>query len=254
MTRLRVLSFNIQRGLAAASGATDERALAAAFAGVSADVVALQEVDRDQPRSRHLDQARVIADALGLEHLRFAAVLGGDVRLGKHATTRLGDHPGPGYGLAILSRYPITAWFARPLPRVRVPLPGWKGSAPFAWRDEPRGALAAVLAVPGGPVGFCSTHLSQAGPMAALQLPRLLRSVDTLPGTRIVCGDLNLNHATVARLAPRYGTARADTFPADHPRRQIDHALVRGARIVSASAARLPVSDHRALQVTIDLD
>ncbi|TDE88309.1 endonuclease [Occultella glacieicola] len=253
MTPLRILSFNIQRGLSVAGRPTGETTLAAAFDGVSADVVALQEVDRDQPRSGHLDQARVIATALGLEHVRYAAVLGGDVRLGKRASGSLGARTGPGYGLAILSRYPITAWFARRLPRVPVALPGWKSGRPIAWHDEPRGAMAAVLATPAGPVGLCNTHLSQAGPMAALQLTRVLRSVDSLPGAHLVCGDLNLNHGTVARVAPDYLAARADTFPADRPRRQIDHTLVRGARIVTAAATRPPISDHRALEVTVDL-
>jgi endonuclease/exonuclease/phosphatase family metal-dependent hydrolase len=50
--------------------------------------------------------------------------------------------------------------------------------------------------------------------------------------------------------------ATAATFPTDRPQRQLDHILLRGAspRVMRVRAARLPVSDHRALVVDLDFD
>ncbi|MBK5250619.1 MAG: endonuclease/exonuclease/phosphatase family protein [Actinomycetales bacterium] len=254
MTAVRVLSFNIQRGRSATGQNTTEAELAAAFDGLESDVVALQEVDRGQPRSGGIDQARVVAEALGLPHVRFAATLEGDVRRAKTSPARWGGHPGPAYGLAIASRYPITAWFVRPVPRVPFRLPALSGRRLVMRDDEPRGVLAAVLQTPSGPMSMCSAHLSLLGPVAAVQLPMVLRSMGRLPEPVLVCGDLNLEGWAVRRLARRHYSAPVLTFPADSPRRQIDHVLVRGARVTAASVAhRLPISDHRALAVTVEV-
>jgi endonuclease/exonuclease/phosphatase family metal-dependent hydrolase len=44
------------------------------------------------------------------------------------------------------------------------------------------------------------------------------------------------------------------TFPAGAPREQLDHVLVDGQLTArSSEAVRLPVSDHRALYVDLDL-
>jgi endonuclease/exonuclease/phosphatase (EEP) superfamily protein YafD len=45
--------------------------------------------------------------------------------------------------------------------------------------------------------------------------------------------------------------ATAPTFPLEHPRRQLDHVLVRGGLRATgpAEALRMPLSDHRALVV-----
>ncbi|SEE61891.1 endonuclease/exonuclease/phosphatase family protein [Ruania alba] len=261
MSHLQVLTLNLQRGLTAETGRpTDADALTHAMAGVSADVVALQEVDRGQPRSGGLDQAQLVADGLGLPHLRYAATLAGDVRRGHRrdqVPARAGNHPGPAYGLAIASRYPVLAWFTTRLPRVPMPLPALRRGRPAWWEDEPRGVLAAIVQAPAGPVAVCSTHLSLAGPMAAVQLPRVLRAAERLgratQGRLLVCGDLNLDPGWVSVLAPGYQLPRARTFPAADPRRQLDHVLVRGEALSEVSAPRLPISDHRGLQVRVQM-
>ncbi|UFU05965.1 endonuclease/exonuclease/phosphatase family protein [Ruania halotolerans] len=258
---LDVLTLNLQRGLRADSGLpTDTAALAGAVAEVRADVVALQEVDRGQPRSAGIDQARVVASAMGLAHVRFAATLAGDVRRGSRADLvpgQAGDHPGPAYGLAIASRYPVLAWFTARLPRVPVSLPSVRAGRLARWEDEPRGVLAAVLNAPGGPVAVCSTHLSLAGPVAAFQMLWVLRAMEHLArhtrGRALVCGDLNLDPAWVDPLTRGYRMPRALTYPAAAPRRQLDHVLLRGGEVLEVSAPRLAISDHRGLRVRVGL-
>ncbi|WP_159621652.1 endonuclease/exonuclease/phosphatase family protein [Ruania rhizosphaerae] len=253
--RFQALTLNLQRGLNGSTAQpTDAATLASAVAGIEADVVALQEVDRGQPRSGRQDQAGIVADALGLPHVRYAATLTGDVRSRtRHSPARSGDHPGPAYGLALLSRHPILAWFVLHHPRVPVPLPSWHSGTIARWEDEPRAALAAVLSTPAGLVAVCSTHLSLFAPMAAAQLSRLIRAMDGLvpDGPGLICGDLNLDPWAVSPFARGYHFPRALTFPAHEPRRQLDHVLVRNAQVAQVNARRLRISDHRPLAVTL---
>jgi endonuclease/exonuclease/phosphatase family metal-dependent hydrolase len=97
----------------------------------------------------------------------------------------------------------------------------------------------------------CNTHLSFIPGWNGLQLRRLVRS---LAGTReplVVIGDLNMQTRQATRLTGMRSLAKAATFPASAPLRQIDHVLVRGDLRASgpAEAIRLRLSDHRALVV-----
>ncbi|WP_147918790.1 endonuclease/exonuclease/phosphatase family protein [Ruania zhangjianzhongii] len=243
MTRL--LTLNLQHGVLGATGTVataDELAGTLASARAEApDVVALQEVDRGQPRSGDIDQARTVADALGLPHLRFAAAIEGDVRAARRAPARSGEHQGPAYGVAIASRYPVLAWFVRPLP---VPA-----------RDEPRVLLAAVLAAPHGPLTVACTHLSTLPGVALAQLRRVRASVTRLGAPALLAGDLNLRPPLVRSVTRGWHRAEALTFPVHSPDRQIDHLLLtpgRGARtLVGARSLPLPVSDHRGLAAEV---
>jgi endonuclease/exonuclease/phosphatase family metal-dependent hydrolase len=164
------------------------------------------------------------------------------------------EQPGSAsYGIALLSRFPVVSWRVVRLPAMRATVPLWSTwtRRPFLARDEPRVAVAAVLDGPDGEFTVCNTHLSFITGWNALQLRRLVRS---LTGTReplAVIGDLNMEQRQAARVSGLRPIAAAATFPAQRPRRQIDHVLVRGGLQATgpAEAVRLPLSDHRALVV-----
>lgn len=247
----RILTLNLQHGLARDGSQTSAEELGAAVAGLDVDVLALQEVDRTQPRSGGIDQAAVVAEAVGLPHVRFAAALAGDVRRGKSSPQRWGMHDGAAYGLAVASRWPVTAWFVRPLPRLPVRYPVLKNGRVALRDDEQRGAVAAVLRTPSGPLSVASAHLSLLAPVAAVQARALLRSMASMPTPAVVAGDLDLDPWLLGPLARGWQVPRALTFPAPAPRRQLDHVLVRGTQVISVEAVDLPVSDHHALLVTL---
>ncbi len=69
---MRVASFNILNGRSLADGEVDAGRLRDAVKLLDADVLGLQEVDRDQPRSHRLDLTAEVAAAMGGEG-RFAA-------------------------------------------------------------------------------------------------------------------------------------------------------------------------------------
>jgi endonuclease/exonuclease/phosphatase family metal-dependent hydrolase len=250
---VRIATFNILHGRSPEDGRVDVDRLAAAVEHLDADVLGLQEVDRDQPRSMGADLTAVAAEAMGAEDHQFVAALHGTPGSTWMAATGE-EQPGSAtYGIALLSRYPVVSWRVVRLPPLRASVPLWStwNNRLFMARDEPRVAVAAVLDGPFGEVTVCNTHLSFIPGWNALQLRRLVRS---LTGTRepvVLIGDLNMQPSQAARLTGMRSIAVAPTFPAAAPTRQIDHVLVRGPVRATgpAEAPQLPLSDHRALVV-----
>jgi endonuclease/exonuclease/phosphatase family metal-dependent hydrolase len=252
---VRVATFNIQHGRALSDGRVDVRRFADAVRTIDADVLALQEVDRAQSRSHGADLAVVAARAMGAVAHRFVPALIGAPGTWRSAT---GDEPAdaPGYGIALLSRHPVRTWQVVRLPPLAVPLPlRFSGRRPRLVRDEPRVAVVAVVDVPGGPLTVAGTHLTYLSGWNSVQLRLLTRTLRRCCDPVVLLGDLNM-HAAAAQRATS-GMARLATgltFPADRPRKQIDHVLGRG--VATAGGGRthaLPLSDHRALSVDLTL-
>jgi endonuclease/exonuclease/phosphatase family metal-dependent hydrolase len=250
---VRIATFNILHGRSPEDGQVDVGRLATAVESLDADVLGLQEVDRDQPRSMGADLTAVAAEAMGAPEHQFVAALHGTPG-GTWMAATGEEQPGSAtYGIALLSRYPVVSWRVVRLPPLRASVPLWStwNNRLFMARDEPRVAVAAVLEGPFGEFTVCNTHLSFIPAWNAFQLRRLVRS---LTGTRepmVVIGDLNMQTVQATRLTGMRSLAAVPTFPAVDPTRQIDHVLVRGPLRAKgpADAVRLPLSDHRALVV-----
>jgi endonuclease/exonuclease/phosphatase family metal-dependent hydrolase len=250
---VRIATFNILHGRSPADDRVDVGRLAAAVKDLDADVLALQEVDRDQPRSQGADLTAVAAEAMGAVDSQFVAALAGTPGGTWMAATGEEQPGAAGYGIALLSRYPVVSWRVVRLPAAPTRVPMWfRGSRrPVLVHDEPRVAVAAVVDGPFGQMTVANTHLSFIPGLNALQLNRLVRS---LAGTReplVLLGDLNMEPPRAAKVSGLRPLASAATFPVDLPRQQLDHVLVRGGLRATGPAAtpRLPVSDHRALVV-----
>jgi endonuclease/exonuclease/phosphatase family metal-dependent hydrolase len=252
---VRIATFNILHGRSLDDGRVDVGRLADAVKTIDADVLGLQEVDRDQPRSANADLTAVAAEAMGAVDSQFVAALSGTP--GGIWTAATGDEqPGSAsYGIALLSRLPVVSWRVVRLPALRVAVPMWfKGRRrPIMVLDEPRVAVAAVLAGPHGQFTVANTHLSFLPAWNALQLRRLVRSLEGTREPLVVLGDLNMEARQAERVSGLRPIATADTFPAPEPRRQLDHVLVRGPLQAAgpATALHLPLSDHRALVVPV---
>ncbi|SFP20086.1 Metal-dependent hydrolase, endonuclease/exonuclease/phosphatase family [Geodermatophilus dictyosporus] len=250
---VRIATFNILHGRSPEDDRVDVDRLAGAVKTLDADVLALQEVDRDQPRSMNADLTAVAAEAMGAVDSQFVAALAGTPG-GTWMAATGDEQPGSAsYGIALLSRYPVVSWRVVRLPALRGRVPVWfRGArAPKLVGDEPRVAVAAVLDGPDGQFTVACTHLSFVPGWNSVQLRRLVRS---LAGTReplLVLGDLNMESRQAQRVSGLRSLASGATFPAGEPTRQLDHVLARGQVVATgeAEAVRLPLSDHRALVV-----
>lgn len=255
---MRVVTANLQHGHPLVGGPDSGHALAGALAALDGDVVALQEVDVGQARSGRIDEAAVAAQALGLPHWRFAAEFAGQER-GLRRPARPSHEPGrAGYGVALLSRWPVESWHVRPL---RPGPPRWVTRSRRRWRwghpvlDPPRTVLAAVIAAPGGRLAVACSHLSVHPATARRQLAETAWALRTLPGPHLLLGDLNLGADDAAQVTGMTPLARTDTFTAARPRRQLDHVLAGpGLRAARVTTERLSISDHLTLAVDVVRD
>lgn len=254
---MRLATFNILHGRSLADGRVDLDRFASAIAALDADVLALQEVDRDQPRSHGADLTAFAAAAMDAPEHRFVATLSGTPDLWTAATGELQPNTAS-YGIALLSRYPVVSWHTHTLPPMRgqVPVlfPGGTGR-PVLIKDEPRAALAAVIDAPQGRLTVVATHLTFVPGWNAMQLRRLVRVVRRLPHPVIIMGDLNIAGARPARISGWTALASGATFPVASPARQIDHILGDGGvrALGTGEALDLGLSDHRALAVEVEL-
>ena len=247
---MRVATFNILHGASPADGLVDHDVLGASVATLHADVVALQEVDRHLPRSGEVDQAAVVAEAVGAADHRFVAAIAGSP--GDRWSAADGTEPpdSPAYGIAIVSRHRVSAWKVLRLPTYRhAPAPYRPpGERMTLVREEPRVAMAAVVETPEGPLTVVNTHLSFVPWVNRRQVRFLAEALKVLPQPALLVGDLNMAADRVRRLTSLVPLVEGPTFPVEHPRTQLDHVVAREPVPGTTGQVRLlPVSDHCAL-------
>lgn len=267
---MRLATFNVLHGRSLADGLVSTPRLRAACASLGADVLALQEIDRGQARSGGVDQTAAVAEAVGATAWRFEPALIGEPG-GTWRASRDGDSDGvaggdggpggdgvagpePGYGVGLVSRWPVRAWHVVRLraARVRAPVavPGGRGRF-IMLPDEPRVALAAEIESPVGPLVVATTHLSFVPGWNLVQLRRVAAALAAVGPPCVLLGDLNMP-GPLPRLATGWrALAPVRTFPGGRPSMQIDHALGHGhlPEVGAFSAPELALSDHRALVV-----
>jgi endonuclease/exonuclease/phosphatase family metal-dependent hydrolase len=259
---MRLATFNVLHGRSLEDGRVDGTRFSEAIKALDADVLGLQEVDRGQPRSGHLDLTALAAQASGASAYRFAAALVGTP--GERYRAQVDDDADadePCFGVGLVSRWPVRSWHVTRLTGapVRSPIFAPGPGRRFLWmRDEPRVVLAAVIDGPAGPFTAATTHLSFVPGWNAGQLRRAVRALRRLPAPRVLLGDLNMPASAAALVSGWRPLARHATYPAWRPRIQFDHVLVdsRGGAAWPATATgdtpQAPFSDHRPLVVRVD--
>lgn len=225
------MTYNIRLGLD-----SDLETIADIIA--EADVVALQEVGNDWFEGPAGNQAQQLSKLSGLTHFRFASALtvrpGSDPPEAKPAPTA---EDRPGFGVALLSRFPLGPWTRHRLPKRK---------------DMQRCILSGTVVTPSGPVTVMVTHLSPVEADRIAQGNALVRHAQTQATPLMVLGDLNaeVDDGSLAGLNSFLRNAGGSdphaTFPADGPETSIDHIYVSNDVTVTAESMPLPflASDH----------
>ena len=216
MPPLRVATFNVKHG-DDGCGRIDLRRMGDACAGLSADVLAIQEVDRFASRTGFRDEMRLIARATGMEAV-----------FGEAARRRWRS-----YGNVLLARGSISD-----VEVIRLPRPAG---------GEQRVAILARLDVNGLGLSVAATHLSFRRGEGLPQLEVILDALAHREDPRMLLGDLNLGPELVEPAVSAAGYRLAPTgptFPAAGPRTRIDFVAVSGLEVLASSTPRPGVSDH----------
>ncbi|MBN9523596.1 endonuclease/exonuclease/phosphatase family protein, partial [bacterium] len=188
-------------------------------------------------RSGKVDQAAELARLTGL-HAEFGKAI---------------DLQGGGYGLAILSRFPLKGAKTDALPGK----PGQEARIVMSARVEPGAGWPAVT--------LLNTHFQHDdGPTREAQAAKLDELFGTAEGAFVLAGDLNAapGSAPVRALAAHWAFATEPggkgllTIPADTPRQQIDYVLYRPVAAFRVAEARViderVASDHRPVLAVLE--
>ena len=217
---MRVMTYNIRGGLGM-DGRRSAEHIAEVVAAQDADIVCLQEVHQRLPQSGFTDQPGQFEKFLGLP-VTFQA----NLRIG----------PG-GYGLAVVSRYPVGTVQNHLLPSVR----------------EQRGVLEMRLDTPSGPLSLFCTHFGLNGEERVKQALRLAELVTDTAHPVIVCGDFNerADAPAVRLLLDRTGLKDADaaldrwTYPVSALEARIDYLFYSASLVCkSVTVIETEASDH----------
>ncbi|KJS13134.1 MAG: hypothetical protein VR67_05730 [Peptococcaceae bacterium BRH_c8a] len=193
------LSYNI-RHCRGTGGRVSLAAVAASITGTGADVVGLQEVDKFNPRSCFVNQARKLGELTGM-----SAVLGANFNL-------LGIAE---FGNAVLTRY-------RVMDEQNFPLPG---------RGEKRGLQRIEICTGTGSIAFYNTHLGLDKDERRHQVERILTITKDEKMPLVLAGDFNaLPRATeIQELKKVFALSDPSgsypTFPAQQPQHKIDYVF-----------------------------
>jgi endonuclease/exonuclease/phosphatase family metal-dependent hydrolase len=205
--------------------------LGAKLAGLDADVVVLNEVDRGWFVSGSSDLLATYATATGM-------------------TAVFGPAADDVWGNAVLTRLPVVEVAREALPAGRDPLG--------------RAALIVVLErTEGGRVAVVATHLSDVDVQGDTRLPQAQALAGIVARLRergldvVLVGDLNAAPgdpalAVLEGLLDRALPDSVRTFPATAARVQIDHVLVPPTwTVTSARAVNTGLTDHRLVDVLV---
>ena len=252
---MRLATFNLLHGRSLTDGLVDAGRLREAVAALDADVLGIQEVDRDQSRSHALDLTAEVAAGMCAVDSRFVPAISGTPGEVWQAATDSDAAGTPAYGIGLVCRLPVRRWHVLTLPAapVRSPilLPGTKK---LIWlQDEPRAAVAAEIDTEHGPLTVATTHLSFVPVWNGVQLRKVTTWLQGLPGPYVLLGDLNMPGPFPRALTGWRVLAPAKTYPGWEPKIQLDHILGKGVlppvRMVETPS--LPLSDHRALAIVL---
>lgn len=240
---LRVMSYNIEYGHEGLDS------VAAVIRDQHPDIVGLQEVDVHwSPRSNFVDQAALLAKGTGMNY-RFA-------RIYQFANDDPSKPPRE-FGVAILSRYPITAFTNHEITRHST-------QDSTAAPAQLPGFLDATINANGTNIRIFDVHLDyrRDPSVRAQQVAEMLGYIEPCTSPTLLFGDMNAP-PNAPELQPLFqhlhdtwpgSNGQGPTYPAKAPESKIDYVVTSdGFRVRKASVPEVYASDHRPMVVDLEV-
>lgn len=233
---LKILCYNIHHANPPSKpNLIDLDAIVRVIKESNADIVAMQEVDKNTVRSGNIDEAKLIAEKTGLHYQFFKAI----------------DHDGGDYGLAIFSKYPLKKAKLIPLPQQIV--------------AEKRILAYVTIAIGKQKIVFANTHLdaTKTNENRTLQMQHILKELQNISLPVILCGDLNsvADSEAIQQLDTQFKRTCIEncpgTIPVINPRRTIDYIATKNSSFSLLEykvIAETYASDHRPITATFKLN
>lgn len=247
---MRIVTWNILSGMPVSAGAD----LFKAINDLSADVLAIQEVDYLQPRSNSIKTVELIAEKCSYSNWAFAPALKGTpgaqwVASDELITNKENRNLQTSYGIGLLSKSPVKSWHRLSLDKSPIGLPlaitSDKGTRISYVTDEPRAAIAAVLE---SGLTVITAHLSFVPPVNTKQLKKIKEWGDSLSGKKLFIGDFN---ALIFGKAGLNSLNNAKSYPGWNPKAKFDYILSNEISGNQLDLTYSGVSDH--LPIGIEL-
>ena len=221
---------------------------------LSADVLAIQEVDYLQPRSDSIKTVELIAEKCNYSNWAFAPALKGTpgaqwIASDEFITNKSKRNLQTSYGIGLMSRSPVKSWHRLSLDKSPIGLPlaitSDKGTRISYVTDEPRAAIAAVLE---SGLTIITAHLSFVPPVNTKQLKKIKGWADTLPGKKVFIGDFN---SLIFGKAGLNSLNNAKSYPGWNPKAKFDYILSNEVKAIQLDFTYSGVSDHLPVGIEI---
>jgi endonuclease/exonuclease/phosphatase family metal-dependent hydrolase len=259
-----VTSWNLLHGMPIPpqSSVTFHDALEKLHNAIDFDVIALQEVDVQQSRSGNGNQILEVAELIGAKYWAFAPSMYGTPGEKWHGVKDAivfddkSSLPNDAmYGIGIVSKVPVKRWHRINLGKAPLGMPllvaGEKRPQLIYVSDEPRSALVAELE---NGISVTTTHLSFVPIKNAMQLRKISKWVEQLPGIHIMTGDFNLPWGLGPKISGWHDLAVGATYPSWKPAIEFDYIMskeLKPNQVKPQIHDHYGISDHRAISITL---
>lgn len=205
---ITVMSYNIKYGSPLGSSTPDLAAIANAIIKSKADIVFLQEVDKNTTRSKKEDQLAILSKKTDLPSYYYAGAI---------------DYQGGQTGIGVLSRYTLSNSKTFKLPRIELE------NQYVSYRV----LITANITVNDTKIIIANTHLALTQENRDLQIPEINNILNSMNHPTILGGDFNaIPTNNTIRTLKEYGFSKTcetncNTLPSVNPNKEVDYIMYR---------------------------
>lgn len=234
---ITVMSYNIKYGSPLGSNIPNLEAIANAIKKSKADIVFLQEIDKNTTRSKSKDQLAILSKETDLPYYYYAGAI---------------EYQGGQSGNGILSRYSLSDAKTFNLPRIELE------NQYVSYRN----LITAQITVNDTKITIANTHLALTQENRDLGVPEIIKILSSMNHPTILGGDFNAipTNSTIRTLNEsgfsKTCKTNCNSIPTINPNRELDYIMYRPDarfKVLSHKVINDFSSDHLPIVSTIKI-